>query len=387
MAVMSWAPGTRLRVLCVALIPLLALGQRATPARAAGAQVSAFFTVSPDDAYPFYHANGGVSPAPSNTRAFPSGVSHVYFYYAYSSASPGATQFQAILYDASGNLLTRDGVYTANRTGGRLMNSFSSFSDGSYRLALYVDGSEARSTAFTVGLGVGLLSFDTISHADDVAWGTNQSPPARSETFAAGTTRVCFYVGYRQAAARTAATATLYDHTGKVRGTANETLEAGGGYAADCFVSSPPFGTGLYYLGLKIDGSTIAITGFSIAASRNSGIAITAFYTLPAGTVSFTSHPPRAHRYPAGTKRINYFFHFHGIAPGALKHSITLDVPTGVNVTADNSNTTSIAFDQTATAGSILSAVAVRKPFPPGVYRLELVIGGQTLATTTFTVG
>lgn len=73
MAVMSWAPGTRLRVLCVALFPLLALGQRATPARAAGAQVSAFFTVSPDDAYPFYHARGGVSPAPSNTRAFPRG--------------------------------------------------------------------------------------------------------------------------------------------------------------------------------------------------------------------------------------------------------------------------------------------------------------------------
>lgn len=386
MAVILWAPGIRLRVLCVALIPLLTLGQWATPARAAGAQVSAFFTVSPDDAYPFYHAKGGVSPAPSNTRAFPSGVSHVYFYYAYSGASPGVTQFQAILYDASGNPLTRDGVYTANRTGSQFMNSFSSFSDGSYRLALYVDGSEARSTAFTVGLGVGLLSFDTISHADDVAWGTNQSPPARSATFAAGTTRVCFYVGYRQASARTAATVTLYDYTGKVRGTANETFEKGGGYASDCFVRSPPFGAGLYYLGLQIDGSTIAITGFSIAASRSSGIAITAFYTLPAGTVSFTSHPPRAHRYPAGTKRINYFFHFRGIAPGTLKHSITLDVPTGINVTADNSNTTSIAFDQSATAGSILSAVAVRQPFPPGVYRLELVIDGQTLATTAFTV-
>ena len=103
--------------------------------------------------------------------------------------------------------------------------------------------------------------------------------------------------------------------------------------------------------------------------------------------MSFTSHPPRAHRYPTGTKRINYFFHFRGIAPGALKHSITLDVPTGVNVTADNSNTTSIAFDQSAIAGSILSAVAVRQPFPPGAYRLELVIDGQTLATTAFTVG
>ena len=379
-------PGTRLRVLCAALIPLLALGQRVAPARAAGAQVSVFFTVSADDAYPFYHATAGVPPAPSNTRAFPSHVSIVYFYYAYSGASPGATRFQAVLYDTSGNLLTRDGAYTASRSGGQFMNSFSTFSDGEYRLVLYVDGAEARSTAFTVGVGVGLLSFDTISHADDIAWGTKQSPPPRTATFAAGTTRVCFYVGYREAAARTAATVTLYDHTGKVRGTANETFDAGGGYASDCFVSNPPFGRGLYYLGLQIDGSTIAITGFSIAASSSSGIAITAFYTLPAGTMSFTSHPPRAHRYPAGTKRINYFFHFRGIAPGRLKHSITLDVPDGVNVAADNSNTTSITFDQTATAGSILSSVAVRQPFPPGVYTLELVIGGQTLATTTFTV-
>jgi hypothetical protein len=145
---MPWA-----RVLYVSVIALFALGQREAPAQAAGAQVSEFFTVSAVDAYPFYHTHGGVSPAPSNTRAFPSQVAAVYFYYAYSGASPGATRFQAVLYDTSGNLLTQDRVYPTTRTGGQFMNSFSSFADGDYRLVLYLDGSEARSTTFTVGQG------------------------------------------------------------------------------------------------------------------------------------------------------------------------------------------------------------------------------------------
>src|ERR1035437_6661044 len=99
------------RLLCVALFAVLAFGRQGAPARADGVQVAKFFTVSADDAYPFYHSHGDVPPAPSNTRAFPSRVASVYFYYAYSGASPGVTQFQAILFDDSGNMLTRDGVY------------------------------------------------------------------------------------------------------------------------------------------------------------------------------------------------------------------------------------------------------------------------------------
>jgi hypothetical protein len=307
----------------------------------------------------------------------------VYFYYAYSGASPGSTRFQAVLYDTSGNLLMQDSVYPATRAGGQFMNSFSSFSDGAYRLVLYVDGNEARSTEFTVEQGIGLLSFDTISHAAFTAWGHNQGPPARTAAFPDGPAQLCFYVGYQGATAQAPYEVILYDHTGKVRDTVNLSFHYAEGYDDTCFTSSTPLGPGQYYMGLQVDGSTIAITNFSIERSR---IVITAFYTLPDGTVDFTGAPPRANRYRAGIKRIKYFYHFRGIAPNQVHQTITLDVPNGVNLTADNSGTSSLDLDQTASSGSLLSSVAVRQPFPPGVYKLELVINGATLATTTFTV-
>jgi hypothetical protein len=378
--VMWWA-----RVLCVALIAMFALGQRVAPARAAGAQVSEFFTVSAVDAYPFYNTHDGVPPAPSNTRAFPSQAASVYFYYAYSGASPGTTRFQAVLYDTSGNLLTQDRVYPATRAGGQFMNSFSSFADGDYRLVLYVDGSEARSTTFTVGQGVGLLFFDTISHAAYAASGRGQDPAPRTVSFPAGT-RVCYTVGYQGATSGPSYLVTMYDHTGKVRNTDSQSFNDSSGNDSTCFSGSQPLEPGAYFLGLQIDGSTIAITSFSIERSGLSPIVITTFYTLPAETAGFTHSPPRANKYRAGIKVINYFFHFRGIAPDKLKHTITLDVPDGITVLADNSSTSSLLFDQTANSGSVLNSVAVRQPFPPGVYRLELVVNGATLATTTFTI-
>jgi len=178
----------------------------------------------------------------------------------------------------------------------------------------------------------------------------------------------------------------LYDYNGKVRDTLHLSFHYAAGYDDTCFTSSAPLGPGLYYLALQIDGSTIAITSFSIVRSSLSPIVITTFYTLPAETAGFTHSPPHANKYRTGIKIINYFFHFRGIAPDKLKHTITLDVPNGVTVLADNSGASSLLFDQTASSGSVLNSVTVRQPFPPGVYRLELVVNGATLATTTFTI-
>jgi len=366
------------RLLCVVIFALLAFGRQGRPARADDVRVTKFFTVSAADAYPFYHSRVAGPPSPSNTRVFPSQVPAVYFYYAYSGASPAFTYFQVMLYDNSGNLLTQDKVYAADRIAGQFMNSFSSFSDGAYRLVLYADGAEASSTEFTVGLGVGLLAFDTISRAAFNAMSSSQGMPPRTVSFPAGAS-VCVAVDFQGATAGAPYVITLYDHTGKVRHIADETFSDSAGIEADSFSGIDP---GDYFLGLQVDGSTIAITNFSV---ERSPVVITTFYTLP-GTASFSGPPPRSSRYGAGTTVINYYFRFRGIASAKLKYSISIVDPAGVNLLVDNSGSSRISHDDSATSGWIIDSVSLQRPFPPGAYALDLRVNGVRLASTAFMV-
>ncbi|MGH2391398.1 MAG: hypothetical protein ACRDIE_24655 [Chloroflexota bacterium] len=375
---------TCLMTAAMALVsPLRGMPARAAPAPA----ISAFFTVSPADAAPFYHAKNGAPVQPSNSRSFPHGVSAVYYYFAYSGAVPGATRFQVFLDDASGNTLTEDPADTADRVSGQLMNSFSNFPDGTYQMVLYVNDVPLKKTVFLVGQGLAVDAFDTIAKQQSAGFTkAGQSPPARTVTFNPGAA-ICFYVSYEAANPNISTiTVTLYNSTGTAVLHQGGTLRYEDGYHVGCFEVSASIGIGVYYLGLQDGAGTIAITNLAVerSAAPPTGPKLTAFYTIAAG--GFSSMPPKVARFSYGLKTILFAFAVRGVAPEKVAYTLDLRGPNGGGILPGLSVGGGFNIDESASSGWATGSISYTKPFPPGTYRLTMRSHGTTLAVTTFSI-
>lgn len=216
---------------------------------------------------------------PPRTNTFNAGAGGVAFYFEYQGATAKLTQYQIVIHDHTGAVLTTYGSYTLQHNAALAMRYVtaphgSAYPNDSYGVDIVVDGRLAATTRFTVlGQGASIATFYAATKPAYDAWMASASapPPPKTTTFPSGTTIVTVYFGYSGTVANsTLFTINILDHTGATLATHGPyTLSLGTGLHMSS-IDAPAgkaYPVGAYSAQLLVDGHVASSISFAVGAA------------------------------------------------------------------------------------------------------------------------
>lgn len=234
-----------------------------------------------------------------------------------------------------------------------------------------------------------IFSFYTTSAAAAAAW--DGSPPVSISHFVPGTARVYYYIFYDGVIADHASMhITLHNPGGSVSSTRWFTLSSPGEALMGYFHSLIAFAPGRYRFEAQIvsesplsdlarDVST-ATTTFTVEP----GLVIPSFYPVSladyqsAFTRTMYFVPPEAGSYPGGTGTMAIRFTYAGATPGRTRWQVAVRDASGTLLAVFPAQPAVLHY----VVGWEMLGLPRDPSWPPGDYRLELLIDGAVASTT-----
>jgi hypothetical protein len=246
----------------------------------------------------------------------------------------------------------------------------------------------------------------TASRAQFTHWLGSRDTPPRSDSFAAGTPDIAYYLQYSYpgrngpvlSSSFAPIQAVVYDEHGSI--VASDVVHApafpSGTFATLLALAYPltpadPLGAATYWASpLPVGNYRLAVVaaGHALASTRftiRPGPAIMALYTsTPDAMTSWRADrqvPPQLTTFSGGASEIAYYLAYAGARGARLRfHTLIRDGHGAVVATG-------IAHTLRGEAGDFMARFAFQPSLPSGSYSLDLVVGGATVARTRFNVG
>ncbi len=243
-------------------------------------------------------------------------------------------------------------------------------------------------TARAAGVTISVLYPATKAAYD--AWNatTSTARPPKTTSFPSGTTTVTFYFEYQGATPNKTTYTLLIHEPGGATVTHGPYVfqhDAGLHMSPVQAPAGKAYPDGAYSVDLQVDGQVVSTTTFTVGAT--SPVTIVTYYTATKqafdawNATSSTADPPKTTTFPSGTTDVAFYFHYRGATAKVTQFKLVVHRAGAVYLTDG-------PYTLTYVNGYYMDAVTAPKhaAYPAGTYSTDLVIGGVTVATTSFTV-
>ncbi len=371
-----------------------------------GLKISTFYPVSQTDANQWVTLD---YPTPKKTTLFAGGETWwVPFFFTYSGAVAKVTKFSGDVRNAAGAVVAAGSSYTLNAKSNKQeffipRANKANYPNGDYTAELTSGGKVVATTTFRVGtVGAAVTAFTVskfypVSQTDNNTWAKlNYATPGESLTFTADQTWwVPFYIAYSGAIANTTKySASVRNSAGVVVATAGPYTLPDANNVQEFFIpraNKVNYPIGAYSVDLASGGKTLATTEFTVGGTTRSTptLTVSTFYSI--STDNFNNWSKLKYATPALVAKftftktwwIPFFFAYSGAVAKSTKYSVSVKNSAGKVMATTGPYTLPYAVN----TQELYVQMPKKAPYPIGVYKAELVVGGKVRVTTTFIVG